>query len=81
MADIMRVVTSDTNNDFVYSEDGSLHGICLDLWRQIVKDLHIEYNLTILPWQEMVQEFKNGNADVIMQRIDAGLLDNDTQIK
>ena len=81
---MVRVVTVDVRNKFVYRDDenSALKGICIDLWRRIAKDLNLTYVVEeVDSWSAMMNKFKEGEADVIMQRINDGdmLADNITE--
>ena len=54
-----------------------IKGHCIDLWDQVVKDLGLEANLTMMRWTEMFAAFKRGDADVIVSSIEHGDLEGE----
>ena len=69
--DSINAVTHNSKDDYVFEENGILRGICIDLWEQVAKDLYFsDFRPKALGWNEMMAEFKNKNADVIIQRME-----------
>ena len=72
-----RVVTTNSNDRFVFKDltDFSMKGICLDLWERTSRDLNITYSMEVAKdWLEMVDIFGDNQADIIVERMDDGLL-------
>ena len=69
--DSINAVTHNSNDDFVFHENGVLRGICIDIWEHVAQDLKFsDFRPKALGWMEMMNEFKNKNADVIVERMD-----------
>ena len=52
-----------------------MEGICVDLWRQVAEELNLSYIMKeARDWPEMLKTFKSDQADVILQRMDDGMM-------
>ena len=73
MAEIARVVTSQTRDDFVdLDANNNPVGICVKLWHQVAKDLQLKTQFQVVRWGEMYDKLRDKESDVIMQRVDEG---------
>ena len=67
---VLTAVSASSGDNYVYKEGGILRGFCIDLWKEIAKDLNISYSLKAVSWGKMLRAFRNESADIIVQRID-----------
>ena len=75
MIDSINAVSADSNDNYVFNEDGIFRGICIDLWEHIAQDLNFyDYRPKLMAWPDMMESFKNKTANVIVQRVEDGRL-------
>ena len=67
-----RAVTAVSHDHYVFLRDGDLNGICIELWKRVARDLNIEYSLVSVTLDHLI---KDETADVLIQRMDARLLE------
>ena len=71
-----RAVTSDSNDDYVYKENGILRGICIDLWEQIANNLSVtNYRPKEIHYRDLSKALGNNTADIVIQRMDQGRME------
>ena len=79
MSSVVRAVTVN-GNDLCTNHDpieNVTKGHCIDLWHQLVKDLDLDASLTMMSWRQMIQVFKQGEADVVVYRIAHGDMESE----
>ena len=77
MSSVVRAVTVDSTDACARYDpvEDVTKGYCIDIWHQTVKDLNLEANLTMMKWYEMFSAFRRGEADVLVNKITHGKLD------
>ena len=73
-------MTTVTHDDYVYQDpmDTRVKGILYDLWNQAATDLNLTSSIEVVPeWRVMLEYLKENRSDVILQRMDWGLVDGE----
>ena len=76
MGESTRVVTFDSNDQYVRNRSNVSAGICVDLWLRTVYDLGLKYTEEVVTdWCELFEYLRDNKTDVIMQRVDEGQME------
>jgi PAS domain S-box-containing protein len=46
--------------------DGTASGFTVDLWKEVAKEAGLKYSIRVKPWGQILQEFKDGKIDVLI---------------
>ncbi|MDP3330605.1 MAG: transporter substrate-binding domain-containing protein, partial [Methylococcaceae bacterium] len=46
--------------------DATADGFTVELWRAVAAESHLNSSIRVLPFHEILQEFKTGNIDVLI---------------
>ena len=65
-----RAVTEYTADNYVFDENGTPSGICIDLWKLVANELGIDYELTVTSPMQSVVAFEDKTADIIIGKMD-----------
>ena len=70
-AEITRAVTEESGDNCVSVENGEPSGICINLWKQIARELNIKYEIKafVNPDQSLAV-FKNKSVDIVIKKLD-----------
>ncbi len=60
----LRVLTRSVPPFAFQASDGRWQGIAIELWEKIAKDLSLNYEYQAVPLNELIDQLKNGNADM-----------------
>ena len=73
MHDTTVAITTNSEDDFVFKDDGILRGICIDIWERIAYNLNVaNFRPAVRSWDDMTATFRSQSADIIVQRMDDG---------
>ena len=93
MTDIVRLVTFG-NPGSLYVRNSStplgVEGVIVDIWRTVAEELHLAYEVNILPqdvvvqqnvipWAKMSAHLEDGSADVVLHHITPSMRDVSVQ--
>ncbi|MBJ6752489.1 PocR ligand-binding domain-containing protein [Geomonas anaerohicana] len=48
------------------STDDTAGGFAVDLWKEVAREAGLKYTIRVRPWGELLQEFKDGKVDVLV---------------
>lgn len=50
----------------VGNTDETADGYTIELWKEVAKETGLKYSIRVRPWGQILQEFKNGKVDVLI---------------
>jgi len=60
----LRIATKIAEPFVIQEDDGSLHGISIELWKRVAEELGVDYDFALMPLDELLAAVESGEADV-----------------